>query len=430
MILFRFFFVFLFFFLSCFAEQRPDLLSLEQAMSMSQQHSPTLNSLKYKFQSARMGEVASFLKYGPTASFSLSHGWPTATDLSNSAATSTAGISVSQSLTGIWKNSASVASAHINRRTARMKYIDAQHQSALLGATSFLNYQLSLEQLSIAKASLKTSEKNYNDAQARWEAGDLNKDDFLKIKLQYSKGQLDLSAAQSDVISNKQNLCFVLGVSDCEKLQVTDLQIDRFLQKNSFHFPDINKALAVALQQNVVISTARNKVTQAAISKISTLNSYVPDLSFSVGYSSTFQTPAGTATSESSSASLSFKWNFFDSGNQFANFLANRKDQSAAQEELRQAKIDLQKQVIAKYYEFKNFFDAIAIAKASEDITYETLNLETIRFQNGQSSALDYVTAQDNYNSALAKLLRSTINFQISYLTFQTLLGETPNLNK
>ncbi len=401
-------------------------VTLVDAMRFAKESSHSLKSAEQRLNSSSKNELSTFLKFGPSVSFSWNDTWDATKKITQEDSTNVGSFKLTQSVSGLWKNYSNFKNSSILNFIANQNFMDAEQKSELLGATSYLNYQLALEQLAISKASLKTSEKNYSDSNTKYIAGDLNKDEFLKIKLQYSKNLQDLSTAENNVIVVKQSMCLVIGISNCDEVTVENLKVEKFLNKVNFHFEDLKSALEKSFKKNTVLLISQAKIEQADLNKSVTLNSYVPDVSVFADYETYFHSPQ--SINDTKTAGVTLSWNFFDSGSQFFKFLANRSDALAAREDLEANKIDLQKEVIFKYYEFNNYFNTIQIAKNNEETTYETLNLEAIRFENGQISALEYVTAQDNYNSALANLVQTAINFQVSYLTFQTLLGDTPKL--
>ena len=77
----------------------------------------------------------------------------------------------------------------------RSQVADNERTLAFQVATQFINVQLAESALDLAQEDLKSFQNSVDISQARYKAGDISEDDFLKIKLQLLQFQTDASQA-------------------------------------------------------------------------------------------------------------------------------------------------------------------------------------------------------------------------------------------
>jgi cobalt-zinc-cadmium efflux system outer membrane protein len=91
----------------------------------------------------------------------------------------------------------------------RSQVDDNERSLAFNVASQFINVELAESTLELANEDLKSFQNTVDISEARYKAGDISEDDFLKIKLQLLQFQMDASAAR---------LARVQGLSDLRQL--------------------------------------------------------------------------------------------------------------------------------------------------------------------------------------------------------------------
>lgn len=110
---------------------------------------------------------------------------------------------------------------------------------------------------------------------------------------------------------------------------------------------------------------------------------------------------------------------------------ASLTEQIASQSYLEQSqKEQTLNQVTQQYNLIQNNLSAVSLAKNSVQTAEEAYKLVSFRFLNGQVSALDLVTSQQSLTLAKASLAQARFNLDLAWISFQTILGMNPNLQR
>ncbi len=193
----------------------------------------------------------------------------------------------------------------------RSQVADNERTLAFQVATQFINVQLAESALDLAQEDLKSFQNSVDISQARYKAGDISEDDFLKIKLQLLQFQTDASQADLAKVQALSDLRQLLGYESVPAGYDVAGSLD--YHPLNAHLEDLQaKALAMrpdlrAAQQGVTSATSQYELAKAQGKKDVTAQvnyTHVADVSTarsSVRYSFQFL----TATREKS---LARKW--------------------------------------------------------------------------------------------------------------------------
>lgn len=149
----------------------------------------------------------------------------------------------------------------------RSQVADNERTLTFQVATQFINVQLAESALDLAQEDLKSFQNSVDISQARYKAGDISEDDFLKIKLQLLQFQTD--AAQAD-LAKAQALSDLRQLLGYESVPA-DYDVGGALdyQPLNAHLEDLQaKALAMrpdlrAAQQGVTSATSQYELQKA-----------------------------------------------------------------------------------------------------------------------------------------------------------------------
>ena len=140
----------------------------------------------------------------------------------------------------------------------RSQVDDNERSLAFSVASQFINVELAESTLELANQDLKSFQNTADIGEARYKAGDISEDDFLKIKLQLLQFQTDVSAAR---------LARVQGLSDLRQLLGHESIAADYDVAGTFNYQPIKGNLedfqAKALQTRPDLRAAQQGVTAA-----------------------------------------------------------------------------------------------------------------------------------------------------------------------
>ena len=149
----------------------------------------------------------------------------------------------------------------------RSQVTDNERTLTFQVATQFINVQLAESALDLAQQDLKSFQNSVDISQARYKAGDVSEDDFLKIKLQLLQFQTDASQAQLAKVQALSDLRQLLGYESVSADYDVAGSLD--YQPLNAHLEDLQaKALATrpdlrAAQQGVTAATSQYELAKA-----------------------------------------------------------------------------------------------------------------------------------------------------------------------
>jgi len=149
----------------------------------------------------------------------------------------------------------------------RSQVADNERTLTFQVATQFIGVQLAESALDLAQENLKSFQNSVDVSQARYKAGDISEDDFLKVKLQLLQFQTDASQADLAKVQALSDLRQLLGYESVSADYDVAGSLD--YQPLNAHLEDLQaKALATrpdlrAAQQGVTAATSQYELAKA-----------------------------------------------------------------------------------------------------------------------------------------------------------------------
>jgi outer membrane protein TolC len=204
-----------------------------------------------------------------------------------------------------------------------------------------------------------------------------------------------------------------------------------YWESNNFKLPNLEDAKKIALEQNSDILAAHENIKLAQINKTISEDNYLPTLNAFVDYEknfNSFDVQNNKKTDAVVDYGLKLTWNIWDWGVRAAQNSALTDEISNQKYLSEQEKETILNNVVSQYYKILDNISALKTAKASVATSDEAFNLVSFRFLNGQVSALELITAQQNLATSKSALAQARFNLDLAWLTFQTVLGKNPTL--
>lgn len=188
------------------------LITLDQAIQMAMQHNHNLQAAKTVVQQAKAEETTANLRPNPVIlgdSDFLPVFQPSNLSADYLDNTAQWDLGVSYLFERGKKRQHRLQAARDLTAVTRSQVTDNERTLAFSVASQFINVELSESTLALANQDLKSFENTVGIAEARYKAGDIGEDDYLKMKLQLLQFQTDVSAAE---------LARAQGLSDLRQL--------------------------------------------------------------------------------------------------------------------------------------------------------------------------------------------------------------------
>jgi outer membrane protein len=411
-------------------------INLQTAINLALKHSYELKAAQSRTNVASDNKTAALRAFAPTITASASHSWQNSANESNifhsneKNLTSQGGLTLTQPIFGVVTLFHSKTQKDISLEIAKYLEKSSQNQAALFGAQYYLNVQLAMAQLETANASLTTLQKSKQDADSSFQTGSIYKDDYLRILLQYTQASQAVSTAQSSLNVALFALAQSLGIANPDNMKVA-FQPLSYWESNNFKLPNLEDAKKIALEQNSDILAAQENIKLAQINKTISEDNYLPTLNAFVDYEKNFNSidvQNNKKTDAVVDYGLKLTWNIWDWGVRAAQNSALTDEISNQKYLSEQEKETILNNVVSQYYKILDNISALKTAKASVATSDEAFNLVSFRFLNGQVSALELITAQQNLATSKSALAQARFNLDLAWLTFQTVLGKNPTL--
>jgi outer membrane protein, heavy metal efflux system len=192
--------------------QGPARITLDQAVQMALRHNHTLLAARTTIQQSEAEETTANLRPNPVlvgdAQF-LPFFQPSQFSSQYLENTAQFDLGISYLFERGKKRLHRLQAARDQTAVTRSQVTDNERTVTFQAASQFINVQLAESALELAQENLKSFQNTVDISAARYKAGDISEDDYLKIKLQLLQFQTDVNQAQ---------LARVQGLSDLRQL--------------------------------------------------------------------------------------------------------------------------------------------------------------------------------------------------------------------
>lgn len=241
--------------------QAPVTITLDQAIQMALQHNHALQAARTTIQQSQAEEVTADLRPNPvlmTDAQFLPFFQPNDFNSDYLASNAQFDLGLSYLFERGKKRQHRLQAARDVTAETRSLVADNERTLTFQTASQFINVQLAESTLQLAQQDLAGFQNTVNISEARYKAGDISEDDYLKIKLQLLQFQTDVSQAQ---------LAKTQGLSDLRQLLGYESVPADYDLTGSFAYQPVNLGLqdlqAKALQARPDLRAAQQGVTAA-----------------------------------------------------------------------------------------------------------------------------------------------------------------------
>jgi outer membrane protein len=414
-----------------YGQQTERLLTVDQCVEMALKQSPDMVKAKSTLTIAGTGlqssvsgilpHVSAASSYGQSGPATTYDAYYNAVEGGTNESFRTS-FSATQSVVNLsqW---ADIMGSFQSRRAAKSSYQQSVSSLVYNVKAAYYNLVKLQKALEVSEASVKQSEEQSKQAKLMYQLGSISQADMLKIQVRLMQSKVDLLTAQSSLLSGRQTLANILGLSG--EVRVS----------SELAFPDTTKQPFVieamddkAVEGNPAYLSARRNYQAKKSGAWSAYLSKLPYLSFSYtyGYSDSMQFANNDSWNAHDywSATLALNWNIFDGTASMAKIRQARALTRSAEADMISAKQ-------AVYADLKQAQLGMQTAKETVSLVGDLLQqagedyrLTNEKYRLGSASVLDLLTSQLTYNQAQQQATNALCEYYLAEARIAKALGK------
>ena len=363
---------------------------------------------------------------------------------------SNAGVNLSATVFNGFRIKNNIKQNHLNLQASEMEVEEAQQNLMLDVTLQYIQILNNRDAIGLAKSRLETTENQLERLKARYEEGVGNPVDYTDMQGQYTVDQMALISAEDNLKSAVLQLSTLLNLATDSEKEFEN--IDGLIASEKYPF-SVDDIYNDALQNLATFKSKRLRIEAASAGIDVAKANYFPEVSvfgqINTNYSSVAEvfTETGTTLSETGDfVNISnqdypvlrnksqFRGDKISYDEQFTNNLnsvigvsvripifngfISKNRVALRQVELEQTIVVLErtelvfKQAITQAYNnMESSFDRYYITLKQVEVFEESFRVNEIRFNNGVSNIVDYITSKNNMDAAKLNLSRTKYEY-------------------
>ncbi len=287
----------------------------------------------------------------------------------------------------------------ITANTTEVNHSDVLNTVRYNVINSFFQTLLAEENLKLQKEISEYSAKKFEEAQLKFNMGNISRSDLLSFEVSKSSDQMDMKAAESNLKKNKQNLIFYMNADlTPDSLNLTFTMKDG---PENIEFKE-DDLINEAVDNRPDMKMMKNSLDQSMLSLKIQYDNYLPSLSASVNYEynkhDDFNDDLYSYSSDGIVAKVGLALNLTYSGLNGIDKEKVEVTKSRLQFDSRTESV--KNEIRLKLIELDNQKNNLELAKKHVELAQENLDLADKLFFIGNKSATDYLQARNDYIQA------------------------------
>ena len=399
-------------------------VSLEEALELARENSPTLEQSASSLQMAQYGELSAWGGFLPSVSLGYSYNNsssgrldPTGQTISqtNYSAQLTGGIDVFRGL----RRFSDLKGAKLDVEASGARYRQAEYQTAEAVKITYYNAVATRELMRVEADRVQRQEDQLSFVNQQLELGRATRSDVLRSQVDLNNARVALLNAENSARASTYTLAEAVGMTEPLRpgaeadMGGTDRRVDE------------SEILSRAMVGAPSLVSARAETAAAAASVASARSSYLPSLRLSGGWA--WSNSDFPPQNRSWSLSLSGSLPIFDGFNRESTLYRAEAQRDQAQASERAAEIGLRKDIDAALGTITAAQASIGLAEQTVELSGEDLRVTQERYRLGLATILDLQSAQITLRQAEVDLIRRQFDYQIGLARLEALLGSDLN---
>lgn len=407
-------------------------LSMDQALHMALEYSPTLAAARHQLSGAKAAKKQAITGYLPTLSATYSYvrlneaqtmTIPTlgTFTLADENTYSLAAAFEQPIFTG-FKITAQYTMAKLGVGVAELQVELARLDVALAVKTSYFQYLATQKALVTAKQSVELLKAQLKTTQDFHDVGIVPVNDVLKVKVELASAEQRATAAANAVALTRSRFNTLLGRSVNAPLEVQDI-----LQHRRVNI-SLGDAISQAKAGRPELKAMRLRLKQADWAVTDAASDYYPQIAVQGAYTwagTSWDLGGGGATEPRSwQIVAAAKWNFWEWGRTYQGVSKARADKRALKAQLRELDDQVVLQVKEAYLRLRDADQTIATARAAVVAAKENYRITQERYKEQLTTNTELLDAQTLLTRAQNDLTSALTSFNVAMASLLRAMGK------
>lgn len=276
---------------------------------------------------------------------------------------------------------------------------------------AYLTVLMNRERLSYQRERLGNSQRQRDDAEAKYKAGRLLESDYLLLAANCTQAESEIENSQLAIARDLNDLAVLIGLADSIALEIDTLAAPDTL------LPALDTLLARAMRTMPDWEMSQLEVEQARLGVKLAEGSFMPTLTASATYGNGWVAMPMDEGMQSldggGTVSLGVSIPLFDQGAHITQLRQSRLSLQQAQLQHRQRTIDLKEKIEELYVEARQARNRMQASEALATAYRATYDVYTLKYDEGTVSTVEMLQQQDRWLSALNDWLQNKYSFML-----------------
>jgi outer membrane protein TolC len=337
--------------------------------------------------------------------------------------TGSIGVSLMQPLTDLISTRSTREALALGLDSAEAGRAEAARQAAVEAVGAWLRLHLAMAMATSAEQSVVEFEPRLKQLEALVQGGVALESDRLRLKVAQAAAMQDVIAARAQVKTAQTMLATAMGLDigaardltpapvDPSACRADTTELDVLVEQALTTRPELESARATGRQAELGVDLAKARMW--------------PSVSAVAAY--THLEGQGLAVKDSAFVGLNLRWNVFEWGATHSGIAAARARSRQAEQQLAALSDMLRVQIEQARQDLYATAEAQGVAAMAEALAAEGLRLDSARYDAGDATATDVVTAESALHKARDQRVATGFRCLLARATLRAAVGDTLN---
>jgi outer membrane protein len=246
------------------------------------------------------------------------------------------------------------------------------------------------------------------------------KTDHMDVQTQLAKAEYQVLTLNNQLASQKEQLNNLLGRDVRTSFVVTDaMESAQLLMRET----DLAQATQKALSQRPELREASLKLEQAKLDKRIKKSEFVPDVSLTVNYVSTFSYSDFLPRSVSG-IGVQMEWEFFDWGRKKRQLAEKELSITQADNEMQETQSQIVMEVNSRFRRMQEACQLLRVTRQAQTAARANVQMVTYRYRQEAVLLKDVLKAQANLADSNYEYQKALLSFWTAKADFEKAIGE------
>jgi outer membrane protein len=335
--------------------------------------------------------------------------------------TGSVGVSLIQPLTDLISTRSTREALALGLHAAQAGRAEATRQAAVDAVGAWLRLHLAMAMVASAEQSVAEFEPRLKQLEALVKGGVALESDRLRLQVAQAAALQDLIAARAHVKTAQTMLATTMGLAIEAAPDLTPAPVDTSTCAADATALDVLVEQAVATRPE--LASARATGRQAALGVDLAKARMWPSVSAMAAY--THLEGQGLAVKDSAFIGLNLRWNVFEWGATHAGIATARARSRQAEQQLEALSDMLRVQIEQARQDLHATAESQDVAAMAERLAAESLRLDSARYDAGDATATDVVTAESALHKARDQRVATGFRCLLARATLRAAVGDS-----